>query len=1268
MRQIRRNLLRKKIRLLENLNMVSDFVHLHLHSDYSLLDGACSVNGIIEMALENKMTSVAMTDHGFMGGAIEFYQKFAAKELKPIIGCEAYVSPTSRFDRDPNIPHYRGFHLVLLAKDETGYASLCKLLSDAHMNGYYYKPRIDKEILAQHHKGLIGLSACIQGEISRTILEGKIKESKNILGEYLDILGRDNFYLELMDHGMEEERIVNKELLLLSKEFEVPVVATNDVHYLRKEHSKSHEMLLCIQTQSKFADEKRFRFPSNEFYFKSADEMKELFKEVPEAISNTLEVAERCNLEFKFAPDVNHYPVYELPDKKMTEKEYLRSICVEGIQERYDFDASKETLSEEEQKIVDRMDFELGVIDSSHYCSYFLVVWDFLLYARKIKVPVGPGRGSGAGSLVAYLTHITDIEPLRYNLLFERFLNPDRVSPPDFDIDFCERRRVEIIEYVRNKYGSENVAQIGTYGTLKAKAVLKDVARVLGHSFAEGDMITKLIPNDPKMNLAKAKQESKELRELIENEQWVAEIFKYAEPLEGINRNMSIHAAGVIIGDQRLDNLVPLAKGSSNEMITEFSAVPCEDLGLLKMDFLGLRTLTVIQDAVDNIKKARGLDIDMAKIPLDDQPSFDLLNKGDTVGVFQLESTGMQSLCRQFGVESIEHIIALIAIYRPGPMQFIPEFVGRKMGQMPIEYDHPKMKQYLEETYGIMLYQEQIMQVVQVLAGFSLGQADILRRAMGKKKVKVMEEQKAKFVEGCAKTNNIDEKIANRIWEKIAMFAGYGFNKSHSAAYAFLAYRTAYLKANYPVELMSAVMTSELNNAEKLTFFINECREMGIKILPPDINVSFINFTVDKDSTRFGLGAIKGVGEAAANAIIEARQNDGPFTSFMDLCERAGSSLNTRMLEHLIRSGAFDGFGLKRSQLIAIIEETMALATRNIKDKESDQGDFFMDILSDEDGGDAKKVNIPDLAELDESEMLKDEKQFLGFYVSGHPLGKFAEKIDIYSTTNLKDAHELPDNTGIKVGGIIRTAMKRLSKKDGKPYAILELEDLNGSMECMVYNGVFEKPLNENHNPNEEIDDNSMEYDMSIDSPDGPADPSKDLFGEEVKGRAILAQKPATNGNGAQENGAPIFVKDLLNEDEPVFIEGLISQRDENDNKKIIIQKIMPLPEVAEKHSKEVHLHIYEGSTTQETLGKIKGICDRNAGTTRVIICITCATGEIAFIETSTRNNIKVSDRLLNDVQEVLGERRYKIKPDTSVPPPRRKFQPKFKNEEKKSE
>jgi len=1176
----------------------TEFVHLHVHTDYSVLDGACAIYhdqkdkvDLIKLAHLYKMPAMAITDHGVMGGAIDFYEQLNKHAMKPLIGCELNISPTKYNDRNQNTPNIKGFHIVLLAKDFEGYQNLCKLDSIANLEGVYYKPRVDKELLAKYSKGLIALSACLKGELAINILAGKIKEAKHALRHYLDIFGRDNFYLELMDHGIAEQKKVNKELLLLAREFKVPVVATNDVHYLKKEYAKSHELLLCIQTNTTINDPKRLKFSSDEFYFKSGDEMLELFKEIPEAITNTLEVAGKCNLTIPFVPEVNHYPVYEV-SKGKTQKEKLRGICLENLEDRYGFkyDGKKETLTAEQKVIIDRMEYELDVIDKEKYCSYFLVVWDFLKYAREQGIPVGPGRGSGAGSIVAYLSRITDIEPLKYQLLFERFLNPERVSPPDFDIDFCERRRNEVIEYVRSKYGSDSVAQIGTYGTLKAKNVIKDVGRVLGYSFDQRNMITKLMPNDPKLTLASSRENNEDINTLIKNEPWVEEIFKYSEPLEGLNRNTSTHAAGVIIGDQELAKLVPLAKGSGNEeIITQYPAAPCENLGLLKMDFLGLKTLTIIQDTVEIVKKTKGIDIDISKISLEDEKTYKLLNKGDTIAVFQLESPGMRDLCKRFGVSKIEDIIALIALYRPGPMQFIGDFIHRKTGREKVEHDHPKMVDVLKETYGIMLYQEQIMQVVQVLAGFTLGGADILRKAIGKKKAEVLVAQKKKFVDGCARHSSIPEEKANSIWDKIELFAGYGFNKAHSAAYAFLAYRTAYLKANFPVEFMCAVLNSEIGDAEEVAFFIKECREMEIKVLGPDVNVSNMDFTADGECIRFGLAAIKGVGEAASSAIIDTRNKGGKFRDIMDFSERAGIQLTLKVLEALTRTGALDVFKCKRAQLLQIIPDVIKIASHNVKDREAGQGSLF-DML-----GDSGEINdfsldlkLPDIPELDEQNMLKDEKELLGFYVSGHPLEEYSKIIELYSTHNLAELKTLT-NAKIRVGGIISDMEIKTAKRNGSKFAALHFEDTVGNIECIIFSNAYEQ------------------------------------------------------------------FKDLLVLNKPLFLDGYIETSDfeqgGKSSSKMTVHSVMTIEEVQQKFTEEIHIHLHEASTNIEMLKNIKELCmySENKGDVSLIFCVTCGDGEKAFIEAKKDYNVAVSGTFLNQIRSLTGKDSVKLKPNKNL-------------------
>lgn len=1167
--------------------MLSQFVHLHLHTDFSLLDGACGIDALGKLVVELGMPAVAITDHGSMGGVLDFYNKMNKNHVKPIIGCEINVSPTTMQDRDASNPDIRGFHLVLLAMNFDGYRNLCKLMSRAELEGFYHKPRIDKKLLSEHSSGLIGMSACLNGEIAEMIQRGNIRKAKEALEFYISVFGKGNFYLEIMDHGIEEQKAVNKELVLLSKEFDAPLVATNDVHYLKKEHARAHDLMLCIQTHSKESDEKRLKFSSDQFYLKSANEMAELFNEIPESLSNTLEVAEKCVLQIPIGKE-NHYPVYSLPEG-INPKEYLRKICLDSIPSKYGFEPGDASVLQmpERKLVIERLDYELEVIEKSNYISYFLIVWDFVKYARENGIAVGPGRGSGAGSIVAYLTGITNIDPLRYSLLFERFLNPERVSPPDFDIDFCERRRPEVIEYVRRKYGANSVAQIGTYGTLKAKQVIKDIARVLGLSFAESDRITRLIPDrvaegsDAKeVTLEYAKKTVPELKELIEKDATVKEIFDFAAPLEKLNRNRSIHAAGVIIGDQPLENIVPLGRGAGDEVITQYTGPNCESLGLLKMDFLGLRNLTLIEDAIENVFKNKGIKIDIENVPLDDKTTYDLLNRGDTVAVFQLESAGMQELCRKFGIHRMEDIIALIALYRPGPMEFIGEFIARKTGHMKIEYDHPLMEQVLKETYGIMLYQEQIMEVVQRLAGFTLGGADILRRAIGKKKADEMKKQREKFIEGC-QANSIPAEKAEIIWEKINKFAGYGFNKSHSAAYAFLAYRTAYLKANYPVEFMAAVLASEIDKPEKISFFLQECKKMDIKVLPPDVNTSGISFSVDGNCIRFGIAAIKSVGMNAAEKIIATRQESGPFKDVLDFCERTGGTINIRMFENLARAGAFDSFGLKRSQIVAVMNEVIAAAESKRQDKESGQASLF-DMLSASEQNEYSGVNYPDIPEFPEKELLAAEKELLGFYVTGHPLGEFADIIRIYSSKKTSELSTLPPGSGVKIGGIIGACEVKQDKK-GANFAILRLDDMDGSIECRVFSETFSK------------------------------------------------------------------YKDFLYENSAVFIEGYVDSRPD-EKCKLTAAKIVSLKDVPALYTDELIVIMHEASTTQEMLTILLDALRSSPGETPLVLKVICAEGDIVFIQASAKFAVSLTEALKKKIQSLFGENCINVLPNRKLP------------------
>ena len=1053
---------------------------------------------------------------------------------------------------------------------------------------HHLGPYISFDELKSHSDGLICLSGAHLGPIGMAILNNQNDLARNYAKQFLDIFG-DRFYIEIQRHGLEDEIKTEPEFLKIAGELNIPIVATNDVCFAADTDYEPADALGCVLGQTKVIDPERPR-KSSEQYFKSTEQMAEIFSDLPEAIENTFAIAQRCG----FMVNVHEKPLLpRFGDDLETECQMLRDNTMSGLKRRLEQHGITDTAPYYEQA-----EFELGVIIGMGFPGYFLIVADYIDWCRNNDVLTGPGRGSGAGSVVAYLAKITDIDPLRYGLLFERFLNPERVSPPDFDIDFCEQRRSEVIEYVRKKYGEDSVAQICTYGTLKAKAVVKDVARVLGHDFAAGDRITKQIPADPKMTLAKAKTESDELKQMVENEPYVTEIFRHAEVLEGINRQLGIHAAGVIICNQRLDNLVPLARGAKGEVITEFPAVQCEHLGLLKMDFLGLRTLTTIQRAVDMIEKNRGIKLDMAKIPLDDPASFALLNRGDTISVFQLESTGMRNLCRQFGVENIKHIIALIAIYRPGPMQFIDTFIRRKRGTEEIIYDHPKMEKYLAETYGIMLYQEQIMQVVQELAGFSLGGADILRRAIGKKKADVLAEQKSKFIEGCAKCNNISEEVANSIWAKIETFAGYGFNKSHSAAYAFVAYRTAFLKANYPIEFMAAVLTSEIDNAEKIAFLINTCRDMKIAVMPPDINSSDISFSVDGDNIRFGLGAIKGVGENAAGKIIESRQKDGKFKDFNDFCERCGTAMNSRMIDNLARAGAFDSLNIRRSQVLAIAENALKNASAKAKDKAAGQGSLF-DLLDDSGQQEFNGIAIPDIPEFDIEDILKSEKELLGFYVTAHPLSPYQPAVEALSTIKFSQLESVGESATVRIAGMLNTVSKKFSKRDNRPYLILNMEDFESASDVMVYSDAYEKLVEQG-----------------------------------------LKLMPGMN----------------------IAITAKVSRRDENEAPRVVADKVELLDAAIKSAANEILIDLYEDEVNDEMLGKLKKLLDAYKGETKTVFCMVINNGErYVFIE-QTNGGVDISTDLIKAIGNLLGPRHCKIKVNPPEPIQRKRWNKDFNN------
>jgi DNA polymerase-3 subunit alpha len=1025
----------------------ADFVHLHLHTQFSLLDGACRIKELITQAVEYKMPAIAMTDHGNMFGAVEFYEEAKKQGIKPIIGCEVYIAPKSRFDKSESMTEGSN-HFILLARDEEGYHNLTKLVSVAYLQGYYYRPRIDKEILSKYSKGLFGSTACLKGEIPCLITENRFNDALKAADEFSSIFGKDNFYLEIQENFIPEQRVVNEGILKIAKELSLPLVATNDVHYLKKTSAHSHEALLCIQTQTTLDDPNHMRFQTNEFYFKNPQEMKELFKYAPEAIRNTVEIAGRCNVTLEFGKP--HLPQYTPPGGKSKE-EFLRELCQEGLKKRYGSSVT--------QDILDRLEHEFQIISYMGFVSYFLIVWDFIHYAKGRGIPVGPGRGSAAGSLVSYLLGITELDPLKYKLLFERFLNPERVGLPDIDIDFCFERRQEVIDYVTQKYGKENVAQIITFGTMLARAVIRDVGRVMAVPYADVDRIAKLVPAELGITLEDALK-TDELRNLYATNLQVKELIDTAKDLEGLSRHASVHAAGVVISDKPLDDYIPLCKLDEDQVTSGYSMKALEKIGLLKMDFLGLRTLTVIAEALKIIKRTKNIDIDIDNIPLDDKKTFELFSSAQTMGVFQLESAGMRDLLKKLNPSSFEDIIALLALYRPGPIGsgMLDDFIQRKHGLKPIVYDHPKLEKVLKDTYGIMVYQEQVMQIASTLAGFTLAQADLLRRAMAKKIPEEMEKQRDRFVAGCA-ANKIDKRIANKIFDLIDYFSGYGFNRSHSAAYALISYRTAYLKANFPVEFMTALLTSEKENTDKVVEYVKECYHMGITVSPPTVNESFSKFTVEDEKTiRFGLLAVKNVGQGAIDSIVEARQKSGNFVSLEDFCGRVDLRLvNRKVIESLLKCGAMDSLGYFRSQLMSVLQECLDQSAKAHRDKESGQLSFFDTGFSVGSGFKRFSVKVPDIKEWPEIQLLAFEKEILGFYISGHPLVRYEHLLKRFSSCSIAHLSQRRDGEEICIVGLINKIKLTTTRAKAEKMAILKVEDLGGMVEILVFPNTYKQ-------------------------------------------------------------------------------------------------------------------------------------------------------------------------------------------------------------------
>lgn len=1045
------------------------FTHLHVHTEFSLLDGSSKIKEITKRAKELGMDSLAITDHGVMYGAIDFYRAALANGIKPIIGCEVYVAPGSRFDKEANAGEDRYYHLILLAENNKGYANLCKIVSKGFVDGFYYKPRVDYEVLREFHEGIICLSACLAGEVQRFLARGDYQAGKEAALRYLDIFGKDNYFLELQDHGILEQKTVNQQLLRLSDELGVDLVCTNDVHYTYADDVEAHDILLCIQTGKKKSDEDRMRYEGGQYYLKSPEEMADLFKYAPQALENTEKIAKRCNVTFEFG--VTKIPSFPVP-KGYTSWTYLKELCENGLHKRYPvFKGEKDEnckLSREE--LEDRLNYELNTIKSMGYIEYFLIVWDFIHFAKSSGIAVGPGRGSAAGSIVSYCLEITDIEPMRYNLIFERFLNPERVSMPDIDVDFCIERRQEVIDYVGRKYGKDHVAQIVTFGTLKAKGVIRDVARVLDMPYAQADAIAKMIPNDLHMTLDIALKQSKELRDLYEGDSDVKYLIDMSKRLEGLPRHASMHAAGVVICGKPVDEYVPLSRASDGSITTQYIMTTLEELGLLKMDFLGLRNLTVIQNALRFIKKNRGLDIYLNKIDYSDKNVLHYIGTGNTEGIFQLESSGMKSFMKELKPESLEDIIAGISLYRPGPMDFIPKYIEGKNNADSVTYDCPQLESILEPTYGCIVYQEQVMQIVRDLAGFSLGRSDLLRRAMSKKKADVMAKERKVFVygdeseniKGCV-NNGISESIANKIYDEMTVFAQYAFNKSHAAAYAVVTYQTAYLKYYYTAEFMAAMLSSVMDMTDKVAEYVYSCRSMGIKILPPDINEGESGFSAKGDSIRYGLTAIKNVGKAVIDNIVAEREARGIYKDLEDFISRtAPLGVNKRAIENFIKAGAFDSFGATRKQMMMVYVQIVDSVNQDKKD--TMQGQMSLFDIADEDQKKNYKMQMPNVGEYDNDQKLEFEKEVIGIYASGHPLSDMEEKWKRVITNMSLDfavpeegeSYKIKDKSRVTVGGIITTVTRKFTKR-GEQMAFLTLEDLVGTVEIVVFPREFDK-------------------------------------------------------------------------------------------------------------------------------------------------------------------------------------------------------------------
>ena len=1144
----------------------SDFVHLHLHTQYSLLDGAIRLGPLFERLGEQRVPAVAVTDHGNLFGAIEFYRKALDAGIKPIIGCEVYVAPGDRRERSQAPGGETNYHLTLLAKNLVGYKNLVKLVSEGYLTGFYYRPRIDKELLKEHSEGLVCLSGCMNGEIATNFVRGQPEVARRAAQFYRELFG-DRFYIELQDHGMDPQRELNEALRGLARELGSQVVATNDCHYLSGDDAPAHEVLLCIQTGKTMSDPGRMRFSTEEFYVKSAEEMKATFGAVPEAVENTLAVAERCNLELRF--DQVNLPRYAVPDGETLDG-YLEKLATEGLERRLAHIHDKEGRRADEAAYHARLEKELATITGMGYESYFLIVWDFIDYAKRRGIPVGPGRGSAAGSLVAYAMGVTDLDPLSYGLLFERFLNPERIGMPDIDVDFCVERRDEVIEYVVDKYGRDNVAQIITFGSMMAKAVIRDVGRAYDMPYGDVDRIAKLVPDRLQITLAEAQAEQPRLKDLRERDERTDTLLGTAERLEGLLRHASTHAAGVVISPWPLTEMVPLYKGAKGEVTTQYAMHYVEALGLLKMDFLGLRTLTLMANALRLIEASRGLKLALADIPLDDPAAYQLLSEARTFGVFQLESRGIRELLGKLKPTAIDDVIATVALYRPGPLGsgMVDDFILRKHGQVDITYEVPELEEVLRETYGVIVYQEQVMEIASRLGGFTLGEADILRRAMGKKRPDEMALQREQFLNGAAE-RGIDQAKAERIFQRMEYFAGYGFNKSHSAAYGLIAYQTAFLKANYPVEFMAALLTSEAENTDKVMVYMGECREMEITVSPPDVNESDKQFTVVGDTIRFGLAAVKNVGGSAVDAILSARAEGGAFTSLADFCRRADlRAVNRRVAESLIKCGAFDSLGLSRQPLLQALEVTMEAGQRLQRDQAIGQ----MGMFAPETGGlDEHSLEGP---EWSDAERLANEKEALGFYITGHPLAAYTKAIRRFATATTASVAEMSHGEEVAIGGLV-VKNRILTTKRGDRMSFITLEDLHGFLEIVVFPELFKQ---------------AEELLMTVE----------------------------------------------MGEEQPVMVRGTVDVAD--DAVKVIGAAVTPLSEYAERVATRVAVRVPTTGLTSKDLAELKSILKRHPGDARVELKLTSADRRQTTLALNRDLGVAASSELIEEVEALLGQ------------------------------